>query len=76
MNKIQMNDNETRSRKRKIILKTGAIVGLVITVTAVILFKQIPVGSYGRTGMIFTSFSGVCLFLNFFLQLRQKDSDN
>lgn len=69
----QVNQNETRSGKRSVLLKTGAIISIIIAVTSIFLITQIPPWSHSRTGMILTSIVGALTFLSFFLQLRQKD---
>mgnify|MGYP006991984674 CR=1 FL=1 len=70
-----MNHNKTRSDKRKVFLKTGAIIGLISSVFSVFLITQTPTGSQARIGMILTTIAGSLIFLTFFLQLRQKDPD-
>ena len=71
-----MNHNETPSGKRKVFLKTGAIIGLISSVSSAFLITQTPPGSLFRIGMILTTVVGSLTFLTFFLQLRQnKPSD-
>lgn len=72
MKNNQINQNETRSGKRAVLLKTGAIISIINAVTSAFLITQIPPGSHGRTGMILTAIVGALTFLSFFLQLRQK----
>jgi len=76
MKNNQVNPDETRSGKRKILLKAGAIISIIIIVTSVFLIFQTPSGSNSRAGMILTAVAGSVTFLAFFLQLRQnKPSD-
>ncbi len=76
MKNSQINHNETRSGKRKVFLKAGAILGLFCCVPSVLLTTQTPPGSQARIGMILTTIVGSLTFLTFFLQLRQnKPSD-
>lgn len=73
MKQKEVNPDETRTRKRGIILKTGAIVSIIISVTSAILITQVPPWSNSFIVMILNTILGALEFLVFFLQLRQKD---
>lgn len=72
-----MSNNKTRTGNRTMLLKTGAIISIIIIVTNVFLINQTPSGSHGRTVLILIAIVGSLTFLTFFAQLRQnKPSDN
>jgi hypothetical protein len=76
MKNSQINHNETRSGKRTVFLRAGAITSIIIIMTSFFLINQTPSGSHNRTGMILTTVAGSLTFVTFFLQLRQnKPSD-
>ncbi len=61
--------------KEKILLKTGAIISIVISVTSAILITQAPPWSNSFIAMMLNTIVGSLTFLSFFLQLRHKDPD-
>jgi 4-amino-4-deoxy-L-arabinose transferase-like glycosyltransferase len=71
-----MKQTDNDSGARAITLKAAALITLIVSIGSVIMITLIPPGSYGRIAMIISGVTGFMTSLTFFLQLRQKDSDN
>ncbi|MFZ0472782.1 MAG: hypothetical protein WAL94_09215, partial [Bacteroidales bacterium] len=60
------------SRLREKMLKTMLIISMICMVGSIILFTQIPPGSYGRTAMILLGITTLSTGVSFYLQYRQE----
>ncbi len=57
--------------KRRILLKIGLIISLLVLAGSVVLFTQIAPGSAGITAMTLTALTALLSGFSFFLQLKQ-----